>query len=306
MDSEFNLQDVVRCHLCEAPVPPLHCAFCRMHLCFTCKNEHLSHKSEEHQIVPFNERGRLYPKCSKHPTNLCDLYCKQCDVPFCFECVSSGKHLEHTQVNILNVLKQKKKIIQRDLKEFENSIYPKYKEIAFNILVQKDGLNENAMKLTIAINKHGEALHREIDIAIKKLQSDVDKMKYKCMVDLQKLEDEINNSISEITQTSAKLTQLLNSNEVFSYKPRNTEFQTIPPKIVVSLPKFIPQTINRKQIHRQIGSLSASSTFFITEINTAYGKTNTLYSVACQNDQEVWTRGLDSMIRLYNIHSKLV
>lgn len=148
------------------------------------------------------------------------------------------------------------------MKEFENSIYPKYKEIAFNILVQKDGLNENAMKLTIAINKHGEALDREIDIAIKKLQSDVDKMKYKCMVDLHKLEDEINNSISEITQTSAKLTQLLNSNEVFSYKSRNTEFQTIPPKIVVSLPKFIPQTINRKQIHQQIGSLSASSTFF--------------------------------------------
>lgn len=33
LDPEYSLQDVVRCHLCETPAPPLHCVTCNIHLC---------------------------------------------------------------------------------------------------------------------------------------------------------------------------------------------------------------------------------------------------------------------------------
>lgn len=33
MDPEYSFQDVVRCHLCQTPAPPLHCVTCNIHLC---------------------------------------------------------------------------------------------------------------------------------------------------------------------------------------------------------------------------------------------------------------------------------
>uniref|UniRef100_K1QTI8 Tripartite motif-containing protein 2 n=1 Tax=Magallana gigas TaxID=29159 RepID=K1QTI8_MAGGI len=44
----------------------------------------------------------------------------------------------------------------------------------------------------------------------------------------------------------------------------------------------------------------------ITEINTEYGESNVLRSVACLSDNELWTSGWNNMMRLYNLHSKQV
>ncbi|XP_052710687.1 protein lin-41-like [Crassostrea angulata] len=328
-------QDVLRCHLCETPGPPMYCDICHIHLCVVCVGKHLLDESKEHKVVPFKKRG-LNPKCSKHSTQLCDLHCEQCNIPICVDCVSSGEHLGHKQVGILRILDTKREALKKDLQELENSIYPKYQEIASNIPVQKTDLNKNSKKLTTALNKHGEDLHREIDIAIKKLKSDVDEMESKHLVVLNKQENEIKHTISEITKCIADLKKLLNSNDVSlvsTYKSRVAEFRRLPPKLTVSLPRFTPQKINKKQIYQQIGSLSALSIKteehgytldspgaessppdrplidvprIISEINTEYGESNKLRCVSCLSDDEVWTCGLDNMMRLYNIHSKLV
>nr|XP_034332930.1 uncharacterized protein LOC117691287 isoform X1 [Crassostrea gigas] len=335
MDPRNWAQDVLRCQLCETPVPPLYCDICHIHLCKTCVGEHLLDESKEHKVVPFKKRG-LNPKCSKHSTQLCDLHCEQCNIPICVECVSSSEHLGHKQVGILKMLDTKREALKKDLQELENSIYSKYQEIASYIPVQKADLNKNAKKLTTALDKHGEDLHREIDIAIQKLKSDVDEMEFKHLVVLDKQENEIKCSISEIEQSIDDLKKLLNSNDVSlitAYKSKNAEFRRLPPKLTVSLPRFTPQNINKEQIYQQIGSLSAISIkteehgytmdspgaessppdrplidvpLIITDINTEYGKSNELCGVSCLNDDEVWTCGQDNMMRLYNLHGKLV
>ncbi|XP_011433205.3 E3 ubiquitin-protein ligase TRIM71-like [Magallana gigas] len=335
MDRRSWAQDVLRCHLCKTPGPPMYCDICHIHLCKACVGEHLSDESKDHKVVPFKKRV-LNPKCLKHSTQLCDLHCKQCDIPICVECVSSDEHLGHKMVGILKIVENNRENLQRDLQELENTIYPKYREMASNIQVQKADLNKNSLKLTTAIEKHGEDLHREIDTAIEKFKKDVMEMESKHLVVLDKQENEIKRSISKIEQSIADLNELLNSNDVSlvsAYNSRNAEFRKLPPTFTVSLPRFTPQMINREQIYQQIGSLSASSikteeqgyaldypgadsSFpdrpfidvprIITDITTEYGETNNLRSVSCLGDDEVWTCGDDNMLRLYNVHGKLV
>nr|XP_011425043.2 uncharacterized protein LOC105326610 [Crassostrea gigas] len=327
-------QDVLRCHQCDTPGPHMYCDICHIHLCKACVGEHLSDESTEHKVVPFKLRG-LASECSKHSKQLCELYCEQCDIPICFECVSSGEHIGHKQIGISKSLETKKEIIQKDLQELETAIYPEYQNIASEITVQKSNLKQNSQKLTTALDKHGEDIHKEIDNVIKKLKIDVDEMESKHLVVLKKQDDEIKCSVSKITKIIADLKKLLNFNDVSvvsAYKSKNAEFRRLPPKLTVSLPEFIPQKIDKEQIYKQFGFLSelsikteergytmdpgaGSSTpnkplldvpQIITDINTKYWDSNRLRNVSCLNDDELWTSGQDNIMRLYNLHGKLV
>ncbi|XP_052704885.1 uncharacterized protein LOC128180774 [Crassostrea angulata] len=335
MDPWNSAQDVVRCTLCQYSVAPMYCEVCHIHLCGNCVETHFSDPSKVHNVVPLKQYLTTLnnPKCRKHPTKQCELHCEQCDIPICAKCISSGKHLGHKQVDIFQSFENKTEILQKDLQELEKFIYPKYKDIASNIPVQKADLSKNSRKLTTAIDKQGVVWHREIDTIITNRKSNVEEMESKHLVVLNKQEDEITHTISEITQTIAELKKLLNSKDVClvsEYKSRNAEFRRLPPKLKVSLPKFRPQEIHTDQLIEQFGSLSALSFTteeqvysmppqgaessppdrslmdvprVITAIDTEY---DYLYGVMCVNDTEIWTRGRDSMMNLYNLRGEQV
>uniref|UniRef100_A0A8W8LQB5 B box-type domain-containing protein n=2 Tax=Magallana gigas TaxID=29159 RepID=A0A8W8LQB5_MAGGI len=312
--------------------PPMYCDICHIHLCKACVGEHLSDLSKEHKVLPFEKRGST-PRCPKHSTKLCELYCEQCGIPICATCASSEEHHSHKFIEITKNIDRRKEIIQKDLQELEKSIYPKYQEIASIIPVQKSALNENSQKLTTEIDKHGEDLHREINTIIRNMKSNVEEMDTKHLAVLDKQEDEIKHTISEITQTITELKTLLDSNDVSrvsAYKSRNDEFRRLPPKLTVSLPSFTPQKINKEQLYQQFGSLSVSSIKteehgytmespaaesspqdrplidvprIITQINIEYGR---LDSVSCLSDEEMWTCGRNNIMRLHNLRGELV
>lgn len=58
MDPEYSLQDVIRCHLCETPMPPLHCDICDKNLCKNCEEQHLLDGSTKHKVVSYQMRSR--------------------------------------------------------------------------------------------------------------------------------------------------------------------------------------------------------------------------------------------------------
>eukprot|EP00105_Crassostrea_gigas_P040006 XP_019924154.1 PREDICTED: tripartite motif-containing protein 45-like [Crassostrea gigas] len=304
MDPRHSAQDVVRCDVCDTPVPPLHCDFCQTNLCTACVGEHMLDLSKKHQVVPFQDRGSTpnYPICTKHSPKQCELHCEQCDIPICVHCVSSESHKNHKLVDIYTNYEKKRENLQKDLQELVKSLSPKYQEIANKITVQKADLSKNSEKLTTAIDKHGEVWHREIDIIIQKLKSDLDEMDAKHLAVFNKQEDEITRTISEITQSIADLKKLLDSND----------------------------KINPEQLYQQFGSLSAFSITteehgytmetseagssplkplldeprIISTIQTQYHYS--LSSVTCHSDEEIWTRGNNKMMSLYNLQGKLV
>ncbi|XP_065930173.1 tripartite motif-containing protein 3-like [Magallana gigas] len=332
MDPRRCVQDVLRCDLCETPVPPMYCDICHIHLCKACVGEHLSEFAKEHKIVPFEKRGST-TKCPNHSSKICELYCEQCDIPICVQCTSSTEHQGHTFVYIVNILEKQKSVLQKDLQELERLIFPKYQEIASIIPVQRATLNVSSQKIASYISKHGEEMHREIDSIIKKLKSDLADMDSKYFTVLNKHEDDIKHMLSDITQTIADLRKLVNSDDVglvSAYKSRNAEFRRLPPKLTVTLPTFSPQKIDKQQLSGQFGSLSelsietkeqnytldSSSTEsspperslidvprIITEINTEYTYDR---NVSCLSNEDIWILSNDNILRLYNLQRGLL
>lgn len=68
-------------------------------------------------MLPLKYWGSI-PKCQKHSTRICELYCKQCDIPICAFCVSSEKHQGHDVEEILKIIERKKLRFTEGLKRF--------------------------------------------------------------------------------------------------------------------------------------------------------------------------------------------
>lgn len=338
MDPQHSAQDVLRCDQCDALVPKLYCDICHHNLCKNCVGEHLLDESKKHNVVPFKNRRStvLYPICQKHTTRQCELFCEQCASPICSSCVSSRDHNRHKFLDIFDSLERQREDLQKDLHELETYIYPRYQQMASNIIARKADLCQNSQKLTIDLNKQREIWQQEIETVISNLKSNADEMETKQLGLLNNQEDKISRTISEITQNIIDLKKLLDSSDmcllVHEYKSRNAEFRKFPPQCKVSLPIFSPLPIDTEQVQKQFGTLSPFSLkteehVYVNEdansdvipsgsplldvpqirttINTAIGH-SFINSVACLSEEEIWTCGVDSTMKLHNLQGQLL
>ncbi|XP_078312579.1 uncharacterized protein LOC111133699 [Crassostrea virginica] len=337
MDPHYSGQDVVRCTACETALAPMYCEVCHIDLCKDCAEKHIADKSKVHRIVSLKQ-FLATPKCPDHPNKQCELHCEQCDVPICSQCVISKKHKHHGFVDIMENCQKKQEVLKQDLEEFEKSIYPKYQEAVSKIPQQRANRSKNSQKLKTTIQNHGDMLHKEIDSIIQEMQSkiDDDDVQYLVLSDIR--EQEIKRIISQISEIILNLKRLLESgnvNIVSKYKSRTQEFRMLPPIPKVAIPNFQPQTINREHLLKLFGSLThlfkedeeeeeeeeedisiiketkpspkgrplLDVPKLITELDTGY---KYLHGVSCLSDEEIWTRGNDKNLKLYNQRGKLL
>nr|XP_022309030.1 uncharacterized protein LOC111114830 [Crassostrea virginica] len=335
MDTVSSSQDVLRCSLCNIGVAPLYCNVCLIHLCKNCVEKHLFDTKQVHNVVSFKQHlvNSKFPQCLDHPTKQCELHCDRCDIPICLLCISSGKHEHHMKGDILKTLAKKKELLRTDLQELETSIYPKIQEHASGIPVQRAEVSKHLKHLKKAIDEQGEIMHAEIDTIIEKMQNEIENMIIQHMATIDTQEEAINVTITEIQQAILELKRLLDTNEcclVAEYKSRNVQFRKLPPKLKITLPEFQPNKINREKLMEQFGSFfnfsnETQKQFFIsqivgveslapyspfldaprliTEISTEYIE---LYNVACLSDNEIWTCGLDKVLKLFNMQGELL
>ncbi|XP_056000229.1 E3 ubiquitin-protein ligase TRIM71-like [Ostrea edulis] len=338
MHPRRSAQEVLLCDLCETIPLQSHCELCNINLCVNCAVKHLSDSSKRHNVVPFLQRKVTpnYPKCPKHPEKHCELHCEECNIPVCSTCVSSGKHKGHDMSDILEKLSAKTESLQKDLKELETRIYPRYEEMASDVQTEKAELETKYGKLTTIADQQGEILHREITAIVNRRKSAIAEMKTKHLDALNENTEEITQKMAELKQIMSDLKSILKLNDVSltsTYKSRNSQFRTLPPKVRVTLPSFSPQKINKDQLNEMFGSLSPLS------INTEHGDTmksaeavssppvkplldeprvtatidtgyrglfDRLSSVSCLSEDQVWTCGNNNTMKLLNLQSKLL
>ncbi|XP_062617501.1 tripartite motif-containing protein 66-like [Saccostrea cucullata] len=264
MDPLDRATVLLPCDLCQKAALQSHCELCLINLCKACVGEHLSDSSIRHNVVPY-----------KHRTSSPNV-----NYPYCPSHTQKGCELYCEKCDI------------------------------------------PVCSICISSNEHHG--HKLTDILQK--PSFIKEILYK---DLKELERRIQPTYEEIaSDIKSKKEKLEKHYEKLTTAVTKQGEDCLPPKINVLLPNFSPQQINREQIHRMFGSLSALSITtnkhgytlktqeaiscppvkpmlnepeLITTINTEY---DVLYSITCLSDEEIWTRGHDKIIKLYNLQGK--
>ena len=264
MNPSKSAQDVLRCHLCETPVPPLCCEICQIYLCKVCAGEHILDESTRHKVVPIKQTlaALIYPTCSNHSTKKCRLYCEDCTIPACVQCVTSKEHRGHGFIDLLECVERKKEASQKDLQELESSILIEHKEFASRISNQKANLDKNLEELKSAIDEHGEKLHKQVSDVVEKFKSDIVKKHAERIAAMTKTEDKIAFRIDDIDKCILGVQKLQTSRDlglVFEYKSRNEELRKTPPNLNVTLPTFVAYDITNDKLNELFGSLTMES-----------------------------------------------
>nr|XP_034305089.1 uncharacterized protein LOC105335744 [Crassostrea gigas]XP_034305090.1 uncharacterized protein LOC105335744 [Crassostrea gigas] len=332
MDPRSTAQDVHRCDLCETTIVHSYCDICQFNLCKPCIGDHISDGYLQHAIVPFKERRStiIYPKCETHPHKNCKFQCDDCNNIFvCSSCTASKQHKGHSFVEVTEVYKTKKEVLKKDIKELENHISPTYENIALELEQTLANLDGGYEKLTITMSKQGEEWHREIDIIINKMKTEIGEIKVQHREILQKHLNQIKQIQSVIKQSLLAVREIEKSTEVSStieYSSRISEFSKLPPKVQVSLPTFIPKPIDHEKLYSLFGQITPLSTatedniLFLNQPNTTVGELldepeflrtiqtghERLCSVTCLNEGIIWTSGASNEIKCFNSKGSLL
>nr|XP_034305186.1 uncharacterized protein LOC117682189 [Crassostrea gigas] len=331
MDPRHSAQDVHRCDLCETAIVHSYCDFCHVNLCVPCIGKHISDGYDKHKIVRFQERRLtlIYPNCGKHPQKNCKLQCKECSSFVCSSCMASDQHKGHSFVEVTEVYKTKKNIIEKDTKELENHISPKYKEITLELENQLANLDGEYEKLTSVISKQREDWHREINIVINKVKIEISELKAKHIDILKKHLNEIKQIQSLINKALRAMEEIKESTEVsptIEYSSKIEEFSKLPPKVKLSVPTFILNPIDREKLYGLFGQISPLSTAAEENVLSP-NQTNTsvrelldepellstiqtghkiLCSVTCLHKDGIWTSGWNNEVKCFDVKGSLL
>ncbi|XP_034317739.2 B-box type zinc finger protein ncl-1-like [Magallana gigas] len=332
MDPQSSAQDVHRCDLCETAIVHSYCDFCHVNLCKPCIGEHITDGYDKHKIVAFQERRStlIYPKCGTHQHKNCEFQCKSCNNIFvCSSCTASEQHRGHIFVDISTVYKTQKENIEKDTEELVNLISPTYEEIAGDLENQLANLDGGYEKLTTTMSKQGEQWHREIDIVINKMKTEINDIKVKHKDILKKHLNEIKQIQSLIQQTLLAMKEIKKSTEVSStieYSSKIRDFSKLPPKVQVSLPTFISKPIDHEKLYSLFGQITPLSIAteenilslkqpntsvkelldepkLLATIQTGYKR---LRNVTCLNDGSIWTSGMTNDIKCFSLQGSLL
>ncbi|XP_061183060.1 tripartite motif-containing protein 3-like [Saccostrea echinata] len=318
-------QELVMCDLCVKPVQQF-CNSCQVGLCENCINKHVkSLKSMKHDIVPFTKRTMqlVFPQCTSHSHQRCEVHCQQCDVPVCIKCIT-GLHKGHDIVDMADIIATKREKIKKETEEIEANI-PKN--------TAQDKGTENKISKFMALytdlqkqaNDHRNQWHLEVDNIFNKIESLIQSLRDHHITTLKSCQSQLRSQNSSMIQTVQENKEILKSNKVSdvnNYKSKLKEYRNIPQIPDLPLPSLQTNTVQGRELSIELGeykaTLTQTSLSSLTDdvsflsvkellveakvIANIPTNVENLCKVACVGSDKAWINGEDKIITRVDIH----
>nr|XP_011452025.2 uncharacterized protein LOC105345538 [Crassostrea gigas] len=337
-------QHFVECDLCQKPVS-FFCRRCGVNLCDPCVPVHLRLKSKTgHDVVHFTSReDEKTCLCESHPLNDCSAYCKTCDVPICFLCVSiTHKTHEISELSdkikelnrqgkteeLLNVIAKENERLQSSKQDLEKILNHTTKQLSWLPLNYKKKKDE--------VTARGEKWHKQIEETVKKLHQELDDMQKEHEAVLQKQKkgfEEMIEKVDEINKKVIELHKSKNAIEIQRFKPMIEKQETLKEFSQYSFPTFFECKIDPNYLQTYFGYVEKTqvkkmSLFennfkdndlpgrrilyvptITTVIDTGFPASekykSRLYGMVVTDDNKVWMGGESTELKLFDLQGHL-
>ncbi|XP_061186407.1 uncharacterized protein LOC133194471 [Saccostrea echinata] len=318
-------QHVITCDLCDKPTQQF-CNNCQVNLCVDCVSKHVDKQQFlTHDIVPYTKRNiqLVFQECEFHPHLRCQAHCQQCDVPVCIKCFLCN-HKGHDVVGLSNIVVNKRKEIEKEVKEIETVIIPRFQKRKVFIKAKASKCTAKYEELEQETEKHRQLWHDKIDIIFDKLGSLISSIKDNNLVDLETQQRKLISVISEMQKTLIQNKEILKTNRVSkitNYKSNLPKYRNIPPDIDIKIPALKTNTFQDKELTIELGKYKATLTLVTLSkvsyvclrelidkarvIVTIPTEVKPLLRVACVGADKVWLSGEKYTARCVDIHGSL-
>lgn len=317
-------QDAIKCDLCPNSVE-LHCKRCDVRLCGTCVSKHVSKIQNSHEIVSFVSRKSepSFPVCQFHLNTKCEFHCQTCYIAVCSKCITTG-HKFHKIVDLMEIFKSKLDSIQQSSDDLEMVCLPKFQNILSHSELRLTTIATEYQILKSAIKKHGQDMHRIVDVVTKRFEDEAEKMEHESMTELKNHISETRRSIEEMHSLIEENKRLMLSNDVgkaLSYDADIERYRKGKQEIRASVPDFKRVSLTTDELCCLFGSLKTPEKEGFIEKNiikdtgkeilprvakefllmpsisaTIDSGSDHVQRVCCQETDEVWVSGNGSVI----------
>lgn len=254
-------QDVITCVLCDKPCRKF-CNDCQVNLCVDCLGKHVGElQFQSHDIVHLKNRNLhvVFPDCKTHLGQRCEVYCKECHEPICIKC-SIGRHKTHDVCELDELVEIRKIEIEKEVKELESEIIPKFQGKNATISDKKDHVAAEYAILEQKLEELRKTWQLEVNKLFNALGSLITSKKNMSINDLTNHQTNIAKLTSDMIETvqhNKQMIQTKNASKVTDYKSKFDEFKNVPKDVAVEIPFLKTNIVTEKELCIEIGEIRA-------------------------------------------------
>ena len=185
-----------------------------------------------HNVVEYQSKGacRAHVYCATHDHMVCELYCEQCEIPVCPNCLIDKLHKGHDYRKIATVLDAKIACIQKEKDGIENHIQCLHEKMEVVDTKMKETEKKYTSLLKEIENREKELFEALKTVAAQRRQK-IDDMKASDKSQIQAEGNELDLQISvakKELESCEKLLQSQNQDQMLSFESRNSDFKAVP------------------------------------------------------------------------------
>ncbi|XP_061195249.1 uncharacterized protein LOC133203489 [Saccostrea echinata] len=263
-----------------------YCNTCYQRMCGLCREIHLKEMTNrKHHVVSFLERKRKRPSenCQIHINADLNVYCDGCQIPVCPACFAR-EHSDHEKSDIETVYNNILLQCQKEHTNILRTVIPNAEKHRDSFCEREENAKQEILKLRLCMKKRADALKKAAYSILAVSNEELDKIEKSILQDLKKQQKNTDDYIDDLQKividyeskmSSIKLTELIEFHTNMSIVKLK-----MPKLTPISLPVFIPGTINKEELAKQFGEVKKES--FEEKLSKTAMKLSTSFTIAVE------------------------